>query len=511
MVLIRAGVWKRTTDKHPDESLVPADVLRDVPTGDLMFLTPHLRYARKLDTRLTQSDFHVFDNGTEQRISYFKKTVLPMKDITKELETLWSFYPKVRGTWGILLGHFFPLIVVADSTSPEMKKTYEFNVPDITYVVGYVPPALEPGRCRDVRVEVENHDVGLDRNQYCPEVSSPHVDEATREGTDVGTKMRLFADSKVSGSIEVSARAFTFWSSRALNFIAQNAAGGGKASPGPDLVFAVEARDSKAPARVHVAVEFVPLEGRWLVDCRKNPALHVLGIAYKENRQIAGQFGETFTCPSSELERKRTEIQTGGSKEYKMQFPTRLDAQMGLPPGDYDLRVVVSNGDKFGRARLPLHVESFGGQQLEVSDVVLSSFARDASKVVDDAAVVSPAPLVPAPLISKNIQFLPDTETSIPQHMRLPLYFEIYEPLLREEKTEVYMHLRVTNLKGGSVVLDSGPMSATSWVLPENTVIPVGFSLGTENLDKGNYRLDVQASDAAGRASSWRQANFTIE
>ncbi len=101
LVLITAGAWKRTADKHPDESLIPADVLKSVPAGYLMFLTPHLRYARRLDTRLTQSDFHVFDNGTEQRIAYFKKTLFPMKDITREFETSWSFYPKIRSTCAI--------------------------------------------------------------------------------------------------------------------------------------------------------------------------------------------------------------------------------------------------------------------------------------------------------------------------------------------------------------------------------------------------------------------------
>ncbi|MGO9085159.1 MAG: hypothetical protein ACLP6G_14690 [Terriglobales bacterium] len=240
--------------------------------------------------------------------------------------------------------------------------------------------------------------------------------------------------------------------------------------------------------------------------------MHVLGIAYAGNHQIAGQFGDTFTCNPSELVKKELEIEENGSKDYDIESPSRLDAQMDLGPGDYDLRVVVSKGDKeFGRARVPLHVESFDGQQLATSDVVLSSFPRDSSKVSDDAAAVSPAPLVPAPLISKNVQYLPDTETRVPRHMRLPVYFEIYEPLLKQQTTEVYMHLRVASLKTGSAVLDSGLISAANWVLPGNPVIPVGFSLGTQNLDKGNYRVDVQATDAAGKASSWRQANFTID
>ena len=511
LVLITAGVWKRTADKQPDESLVPTDILRRYPPE---FLGPWLRYAKKLDTRLTQTDFHAFDNGAEQHISYFKKTVVPLKDETKEERISWRFFPTIHGTWGHPPGFFFP---THESAPPPPgyppPGRYAFAGGDITYVIGYVPPALEPGKCRDVRLEVENHDVGLDRNQYCAVASSHDIDEATKEGTDVGTKMRTFADSEASGSIKVSARAFAFWSSRVWSLVTQNAAGESTAPAGADLSFAVESRAvPKAPARVHVAVEFVPTGKGWTVHCgQKTAALHVLGIAYKDH-QIAGQFGETFTCPRSELAKKRIEISMNGSREYNVEFPGRLDAQMDLGPGDYDLRVVVSDGDKeFGRARVPLHVDSIDGQQLATSDAVLSSFPRDSSKVWDDAAAVSPAPLVPAPLISKNVQFLPDTETRISRHMRLPLYFEIYEPLLNQQTTEVYIHLKVIELKTASIVLDSGLISAANWVLPGNPVIPVGFSLATQNLDKSSYRVDVQASDAAGRASAWRQANFTIE
>jgi len=515
LVLITAGVWKRKADKDPDQLLVPAGVLRDVPPWAL---TSRLRYAERLDTRIGQSDFHAFDNGIEQRISYFRRTVVPLKDITKESETSWNFYPEVHGTWGYPPGYFhsytITMIGAPPGATPELlgfsSKRSDFSVPNITYVIGYVPPTLEPGECHDVRVEVADHDVGLNRNQYCAGASSHDVDDATQEGTEVGARMRSFADSEVSGSIKVSARAFTFWSSRVLYLTTQDEAGRGTAPPGSDLNFVVEARGSNAPARVHVATEFVFPRGDWTVDCRQKPSLHVLVMAYKENHQIAGQFGDSLTCPSSELARKQREIFEAGGQ--KVQFPNRLDAQMYLGPGDYDLRVVVSNGEReLGRARLPLHVGSLDGQQLEVSEIVLSSFPREASKALDDAVAVSPAPIVPAPLISKNIQFLPDTETRIARHMRLPLYFEIYEPLLKQSKTEVYMHLRVTNLKNGSVVRDSGLMRTTDWVLPENTVIPVGFSLGTQNLSKGNYRVDVQATDAAGRASAWRQANFTIE
>jgi hypothetical protein len=192
-------------------------------------------------------------------------------------------------------------------------------------------------------------------------------------------------------------------------------------------------------------------------------------------------------------------------------IPTRFDAQMELAPGDYYLRVVVSDGRKrFGIARAPLHVESFDGQQLGLSDIVLSSVPRDASKVLQEAVMASPSPLVPTPLVDKNSQFVPDVETHVRQHSQFPLYFEIYEPLLKERTTEVNMHVRVTEQKTGLIVLDPGLISAADWVLPGNPVVPIGFSLNIQKLEPGDYQVEVQASDAAGRKSAWRTATFTI-
>jgi len=493
-VLITAQVWKRVADKHdPDESLLPPDVLRRYPEPIAAKATA---YAKKVETGLTQSDFHVFDDGKEQRIDYFKKSTSPLSDNLRETETSWRVaHLTRRGTWEY----------------PPEHALYAFRMPNVRYLIGYVPPILDPGKCHEVRLVVDSHDVSLDRNQYCAANSSDDLDAATREGTAVGTRMRTFANSEARGSVQVSARAFAFWSSQVLSLVTQNFATGSTVPPASDLIYVVEVHDSRAPATVHVAVQLVPPQKYWNFDCRQHPALHVLGIAYKENHEVAGQFGDTIVCQGgSQIQANEPAAAFGGRGDQGV--PSRFDTQMDLMPGHYDLRVVVSDGQKkFGRAQVPLHVESFDGQQVAISDVVLSSLARDASEALDDAMMVSPAPLVPTPLVSKNVQFIPDLETRIPQHMRLPLYFEIYEPILKQQTTDVYMHLRVTNLRTGSVVLDSGMISAANWVLPGNAVIPLGFSLGTQNLDKGNYRVDVQASDAAARASSWRQANFTID
>jgi hypothetical protein len=72
------------------------------------------------------------------------------------------------------------------------------------------------------------------------------------------------------------------------------------------------------------------------------------------------------------------------------------------------------------------------------------------------------------------------------------------------------MHVRVTEQKTGLILLDPGLVSAANWVLPESPVVPVGFSLNIHKLEPGDYQVEVQASDAAGRKSEWRTAKFSI-
>jgi hypothetical protein len=483
-VLLGAKVMRRKPDsREPDESLIPRDAAKHFPP---YIYNSAVAVANRLDDALTGSSFRVFDNGAEQHINYFKKLTSPLEDI----KGLWVFAPGNSGTWGF----------------PPTDARYSFQEPEVKYVIGYVPPPLEAGKCHDVRVTVDKRDVRLDRNQYCIEERSDNLADAIRERTEVGEKMRIFADSEPSGSLKIWAQAFTFWSAGVLSLVTKNLAREDATPPKSDLTYVVEVHDSTAPASVHVAVEFVPPWNHWDADCRGNPALYVLGIVYKGNHEVAGQFGDVYRC--TDPARWHEELLSFFPVYVP---PTRFDVQIALTPGDYDLRVVVSDGKKhFGKLRFPLHVEWFDGQRLAISDVVLSRSPRDASKVLEDAISVSPGLLNPTPLVSKNAQFIPGTEVLVHEHDRLPVYFEIYEPLLKTQTTEIQTHVRITNLTTGSVVRDSGAVSAADYVLPGNPVIPLGLSVGTDGLAKGDYRVEVQASDGAGRQSEWRESRFTI-
>jgi hypothetical protein len=247
----------------------------------------------------------------------------------------------------------------------------------------------------------------------------------------------------------------------------------------------------------------------WDYPCQEAEAIHILGMVYKTNGELAAQFEDAFRCDM--LARTANGKLMQKVPRAKGAIPTVFDTQIELRPGEYELRVAVTDGKKFGRARVPLRVQPLNAEALTVSDVVLNSVLRDSSWILRDATDVAPDPIIPSPLVSKNVQFLPIPDTPLPKGNPLAVYFEIYEPLLETKKAGVSYSLRITDLKTGALVMNTGPMSAADWIVPGKAVMPIGLKLDTEKLGPGSYRLEVQASDSTGRQSEWKEANFNID
>ena len=436
---------------------------------------------------LTVADFHVLDNGVEQPINYFKETDFQAADNSKQ----WRFVPTVPGTWGTLLSFD------------------NLELPSATYLIGYIPSGPESAECHTIQIVVPSRDVQISHDYYCLSDHPYSRLAGFSQSAKLSARMREFANSSSRGSITVSAGSFTFWSSGVLSLLSEDAVAGASQLPSGEFTYAIEVHDSTAPATVHIALNFDSPVSRWDYPCSNNrPAVHILGIAYKITGEIAGQFSDQFSCAAVPIPLQHAERYLAGW----IAVPSRFDTQLELRPGDYNLRVVVTNGHNFGRALVPLKVEPLENQRLTVSDVVVGGVVRDARWVAREAASVAPAPVVPSPLVSKNLQFFPDPDT--PARLRkgnpLFLYFEIYQPSENMGQT-VYYSMRVMDSKTGSVLMNTGPMSAANWMMPGNAVIPIGVKLDTGGFPKGTYRLEVQASGAQEKATEWRRVAFQID
>jgi len=91
------------------------------------------------------------------------------------------------------------------------------------------------------------------------------------------------------------------------------------------------------------------------------------------------------------------------------------------------------------------------------------------------------------------------------------MYLEIYEPLLvGANPPKVGVQLRVMDRKSGEPKMDSGVIEVASFIRAGNPVIPVGLKLPVASLLAGSYRVELTASDSAGK-SVVRSADFEVE
>jgi len=483
-VLVTVAVWRHAAR---NAAWVPKEVLKRYPVVANSFAMPPV--ARGLSAK----DFHIFDNGAEQKINYLEESDFSWRDVNKQ----WVFYPHIRGTWG-------------DYISVDLG----LAAPTATYTIGYIPPPSQSGDCHTIRVVAGDNEVVLNRTRYC---NSDEGDTATVEGGKLAAQMETFAKSAKRGPIKVSSRPFVFWSSRVLSLMRDNAETSvpASASAAANYTYVVEVHDSKVPATVQIATEYELETKQWDYPCpRDHPAIYVLGVVYQANGEVAAQFGDSYPCRSdhnSFLIDYGYDPPVGSLATEWERVPSRFNTQVELHPGDYDVHVVVSDGHRFGQARMPLRVEPLDGQALTISDLAVNGILRDASWLLRNAATVSPAPLVPSPLVSKHAQFIPVPGARLQKKSSLPLYFEIYEPLLADRGAEISFRMKITDLKDGTVVMNAGPTSAAECVIPGNVVIPIALKLDTDKLQSGSYKIEVQASDSAGRTTEWRMAKFEIQ
>jgi hypothetical protein len=201
-VIVEAEVWKGDDKKNANDASWIPQALPGLPNGGAEAIKI-LRLWRPPAPGLIANDFRVFDNGVEQRINYFKETDFAAVASVSEAYGLWVVDPVTRGIWATL--------------HPNQGIPY---APAATYLIGYIPPALQPGECHAIKVVVQNRYIQLSRNQYCA-LKDNDANVATANEAKLWERMQNFANSGTAGAIKVSVRAFAFWSSGVLSLARQ--------------------------------------------------------------------------------------------------------------------------------------------------------------------------------------------------------------------------------------------------------------------------------------------------
>jgi hypothetical protein len=360
------------------------------------------------------------------------------------------------------------------------------------YLLSYVPPPSIEGSCHQIKVTVDRPDASVyARGQYCNVHKSP---SDTLKGTDAGAQMEAEAASAQPGKLPLS-------------------------------VQAVATFNDASTGRVNIAVEFPwrALNAYWDGNFR-SADVNLLGLVYKEDGSLAARFSDVAYSPKTFDFHKANRLGDWRDvlpKEFlESRLPTRYEMQIYLARGTYKLRIVVTDGKNFGLADVPFTVENYNANNLAISGIVLSKRFVDMAAVwpPPDAANhteslkrdLSTAPEY-VPLVSEGKGYTPTGDTVFRQGDLLKTYFEVYEPLLAVGAAKVQIQMRVLDAKTGQVQLNSGLRPADAYVHPGNPIIPVGWEIPVDKLAKGSYQVEVEASDSAGKQTEWRAASFTVE
>lgn len=345
------------------------------------------------------------------------------------------------------------------------------------YLLAVAPPASLAAGCSKIRVTVDRrHALVLARRKYCvgQTAANPLV------GTSLGKQMERDLASPKTGGIPLSLQAGFFYYS------------------------------AKTKARIEVALDFPwnPLAHKWQYG-EFHATIGVLGTAHSDGATLAVRFSDLACCsPNSPVYFRggwHNGLSAGGA------LPARYERQLDLPPGHYNLRVVLSDGTKFGRAETALDIPAYHGKTLALSSVLLCKRYRPAHAAAVERAAAHFAPQY-VPLVSQGIQFTPAGNTDFKHGEPMVAYFEAYEPLLATQpKTEVEADIKIVNRTTGQVVKNFPSVNVAPYVQPGSTAIHIARKIPFGELPPGAYRLEVRATDSAGQSTPWQTADFTIE
>ncbi|MGB7434259.1 MAG: hypothetical protein WBR26_10480 [Candidatus Acidiferrum sp.] len=413
-------------------------------------------------TDLAPSDFHVFEDGVEQPIAHVSMELPRIRDvqdnISHHLED--SFTP--RGIWSS--PDLWPQATAGALLSP---------LP--TYLLSFTPRPSPGNSCHRIKVQVRRrHATVYARDEYC---NTPHPLSDPIGGSALGKRMEDYADSSAPAEIPLSLQASSFFG----------------------------ASDA---ARLDVAAEFPStlLKRKW---SRVNlySMVAILGILRDDHGAPVARFSDMSSTLPWNFYRGPLPPDRAFLKTWEIAaIPTRYETQLSLAPGEYRLQVVITDGEKFGRAEIPVHIQGGTKNALALSDIVLSKRFHG-TPLGAQAAARAPQYV---PLAAGGFEFTPAADTRFQRDQALLSYFEIVQPSGRDAESTNF-HIRITDANTGELKIDTGARPAPTDLRRKNRAIPMAAQVAIDKLPPGPYILEVEASDLTANVTVKRAASFVVE
>ncbi len=432
--------------------------------GEPSVQDPRLRDAIAV-RNLAAKDFHLFEDGIEQSIQNVTLERPAFSIARDNLGVHFEIMGSGGGRW-------------ADPDQPVTVLKDWLLLP--RYVISYVPPPSREGSCHQIKVKMTRHNLFVwSRSEYC---NIPHSASDPLKGTEFGKKMEDALASTETSKIDLTLQAIPFYT-------------------------------SAGTTRVYLKLEFPWKALEYKVkDGTLYATIGALLMVYNKDGTLAARFSDFACCDNDTVSKPNAKRQSsrGHSVQTTSQIPNRYETQFDLPPSEYQIRAILSDGVKFGRQQVPLTVQNFDGKQLAISEMALSRRIRKVSSESPTGSTRMSEGYLP--LVSKGIEITPTADTRFKKGEPLYTYFEVYEPeLAANSGITVEAHLKIVDANTGSVRMNLQALNAAPYVKAGSSVVPIGRGISLKSLSKGLYRLEVQAGDSTGKSTRWRTADFSIE
>jgi hypothetical protein len=415
---------------------------------------------------LTAKDFNLYEDGHAQRIESVSLEAPSFSIVSDNL----GQHPESIGTGG---GRW---------TYPDLANAEQsLWLPWPQYVIAYVPPPSPAGSCHQIRVDVgrRNNLVVWTRSEYC---NTPQPAGDPLSGSEFGKRMEEDLKSGAAGKIDLKLQAV------ALYGVAD-------------------------AARVNIRLEF---PWKTLKHEFKNGTLYAtigaVGIIYDRDGIVAARFSDFACCDygsSNKPSATAQHPQNGYDSDTSM-IPDGYETEIDLAPGQYEIQAILSDGEKFGRQKMPLVVKPRDEKQISMSDVLLCRRVRKISTAVQDV----PAKMAGSylPLASRGVEFTPTANSSFKGNEMLYVYFELFDPgNSAQAATNLKAQLKIVNVKTGRVEIDFAPVDVAPYVKQGSSIVRITRGIPLSGLQDGEYELQVRATGSAGTATEWHKATFDIQ
>ena len=417
---------------------------------------------------LTEKDFHLFEDGVEQKIQRVKMEPPEFRVVVDNL----GKHPEIVGSGGGLWAY------------PDLPKTDRsewLGWPQ--YVLAYVPPKSATGSCHQIEVKVGRKNLTVwARSEYC---NTMHPASDPLDGTEFGGKLEAAAKSGRTSDLDLKLSVASF-------------------------------TDNPSLARVYVSMDFPVQSLQYeFLDGTLYATIGSLVMVYRKNGTLAARYSDFACCDYGNEKTPAAAAQNAQKHEEQLPvgralIPDRYETQFALAAGEYEVRAVLSDGIHFGVQMAALKVENYNASKLGISDVVVSRRVRKVpTNATEAAAQVADSYTA---LLSKGVEFTPAAGTQFWPEEMLFVYFEIYDPpgAAASMEAKVQVNMQTVNVKTGAVVDTFAPVDVTSYRKAGSAVIAMGRGVKLNRLPPGEYRLEVQANDASGRSTGWRGVQFTV-